>query len=66
MQATSAISAVVAIGIAILALVMLRHVPPSSQFQNQTGPHAQEQLPVAELTAAVEGPTATTSAKIVR
>jgi MFS transporter, DHA2 family, multidrug resistance protein len=66
MQVTSAISAVVAIGIAILALVMLRHVPPSSQFQNQTGPHAQEQLPVAELTAAVEGPTATTSAKIVR
>ena len=66
MQATSAISAVVAIGIAILALVMLRHVPPSSQSQNQTNPHAQEQLPVAELTAAVEGPTATTSAKIVR
>jgi DHA2 family multidrug resistance protein-like MFS transporter len=66
MQVTSAISAVVAIGIAILALVMLRHVPPSSQAQDQTGPHAQEQLPAAELTAAVEGPAATTGAKIVR
>ena len=66
MQVTSAISAVVAIGIAILALVMLRHVPPSSQSQDQTGPHAQEQLTAAELTAAVEGPAATTGAEIVR
>jgi DHA2 family multidrug resistance protein-like MFS transporter len=52
MQVTSAISAVVAIGIAILALVMLRHVPPSSQ--------PQEHLPAAEPKAAVEGPAATT------
>jgi DHA2 family multidrug resistance protein-like MFS transporter len=57
MQVTSAISAVGAIGIAILALVMLRHVPPSSQ--------SQEQMPVAEPKAAVEGPAVTTSAEIV-
>jgi hypothetical protein len=58
MQVTSAISAVGAIGIAILALVMLRHVPPSSQ--------SQEQLPAAEPKAAVEGPAATTGAETIR
>jgi hypothetical protein len=59
MQVTSAISAVGAIGIAILALVMLRHVPPPSS-------QPQEQLPAAEPKAAVEGPAATTGAETVR
>jgi hypothetical protein len=41
-------------------------VPPSSQSQDRTGPHAQEQLPAAELTAAIEGPAVTTGAEILR
>jgi DHA2 family multidrug resistance protein-like MFS transporter len=44
MQLTSAIAAVMAIAIAILALVMLRHVPASSEPQGQADPHVEEQL----------------------
>jgi DHA2 family multidrug resistance protein-like MFS transporter len=65
MQLTSAISAVVAIGIAILAVVMLRHVPPSSESPDQAGPYAEEQSPEAGLTVPVEGPVATSNAEII-
>jgi DHA2 family multidrug resistance protein-like MFS transporter len=65
MQLTSAISAVVAIGIAILAVVMLRHVPPSSESQDQAGPHGEEHPQEAGLTVPAEDPSATTSAEII-
>ena len=65
MQLTSAISAVVAIGIAILAVVMLRHVPPSSESQDQAGPHGEEQPEEAGLTVPAEGPAATGRAEII-
>jgi DHA2 family multidrug resistance protein-like MFS transporter len=65
MQLTSAISAVVAIGIAILAVVMLRHVPPSSESPDQAGPHGEEQPQEAGLTAPAEGPAATGRAEII-
>ncbi|HZA21148.1 MAG TPA: MFS transporter, partial [Dehalococcoidia bacterium] len=44
MQLTSALSAVVAMAIAILAVVMLRHVPASSESQSEAGPQGEEQL----------------------
>ena len=65
MQLTSAISAVVAIGIAILAVVMLRHVPPSSESPDQAGPHGEEQTEEARLTAPAEEPAATGRAEII-
>jgi DHA2 family multidrug resistance protein-like MFS transporter len=65
MQLTAAISAVVAIGIAILAVVMLRHVPPSSESQDQAGLHGEEQPQEAGLRVPAEDPSATTSAEII-
>jgi DHA2 family multidrug resistance protein-like MFS transporter len=56
MQLTSAIAAVVAMGIAVLAVVMLRHVPPSSESPDRDGQPAEEQWSEAGLTAPAEGP----------
>jgi DHA2 family multidrug resistance protein-like MFS transporter len=45
MQVTSAIAAIVALGIAILTLVMLWQVPPGVQSQGQPGPETEDEPP---------------------
>jgi hypothetical protein len=45
-----------AMGIAVLAVVMLRHVPPSSESPDRDGQPAEEQWSEAGLTAPAEGP----------
>jgi DHA2 family multidrug resistance protein-like MFS transporter len=56
MQVTSAIAAVVALGIALLALVMLRGVPPGSQSQGQLGPEFGKEL-APPLVTPLESPS---------
>ena len=61
MQLTAAISAVIAVGLAIFAVVMLRHVPPTSQSQGQDGMTWEEQPSETVPTVFADGPGAPAS-----